>query len=297
MTLYPSMYNITPSIFMTSYPICMLSPYCFQDNTTTIPDIPVSWHRWHTDLYRCIAVSLSSQQVWKSSHLITYDFMQTLHHITFTLWHQWSCLITSQTLHSWHKISSLWHHIGSFGHHIHSFGHHTTLCITSSPLCLPSRPLYLCNHNLSTDITPTFVWHHTHLLCDSICTIYNITFNPYVITLLYLWPHSLYIWNHIQYVGQHIPYTCDYTATLCVITPTVSMPSQQLSKSSHLAYVWHYTHSSWHYVHTLWHQSSVFKTSQPLHSWHQISYLWHHIHGLWHLFPYSCEITGSISVT
>ena len=39
MTLYPSMYNITPSIFMTSYPILMLSPYCFHDNTTAIRDI------------------------------------------------------------------------------------------------------------------------------------------------------------------------------------------------------------------------------------------------------------------
>ena len=29
MTLYPSMYNITPSMFMTSYPICMLYPYYF----------------------------------------------------------------------------------------------------------------------------------------------------------------------------------------------------------------------------------------------------------------------------
>ena len=39
MTLYRSMYNITTSIFMTSYPICMLSPYFFQDNTTIIPVI------------------------------------------------------------------------------------------------------------------------------------------------------------------------------------------------------------------------------------------------------------------
>ena len=73
MTLYPSMYNITPTIFMTSYTICMLSPYCFQDNTTTTPDISptifditatvsVSSHRWHTHLYRCITVSMTSKK-------------------------------------------------------------------------------------------------------------------------------------------------------------------------------------------------------------------------------------------
>ena len=42
MTLYPTMYNITPSIFMISYLICTLSPYCFHENTTTIPDISPS---------------------------------------------------------------------------------------------------------------------------------------------------------------------------------------------------------------------------------------------------------------
>ena len=61
MPFYPSMYNITAGIFMTSYPICMLSPYCFHDNTMTIPDISpiifdttatvsVSSHKWQTHL-------------------------------------------------------------------------------------------------------------------------------------------------------------------------------------------------------------------------------------------------------
>ena len=50
--------------------------YFFHDNTMTIPDISptifditatlsVSSHRWqHTHLYQCIAVSMTSQQVW-----------------------------------------------------------------------------------------------------------------------------------------------------------------------------------------------------------------------------------------
>ena len=78
---------------------------------------------------------------------------------------------------------------------------------------MTSHPLYLCHHNLSTDLIPTFVWHHTRYMCDIMCTLYNIISTPYVITLLFLWHHSLYIWNHIQYVGSHTQYTCDITAT------------------------------------------------------------------------------------
>ena len=79
-TLHTSMCNFTPSTFMTSYPICTLSPYHFQENTTIIPDISpaifditatvsVSTHRWHTHLYRCIALLMTSKQVCTSSHL------------------------------------------------------------------------------------------------------------------------------------------------------------------------------------------------------------------------------------
>ena len=95
MTLYPSMCNITPSISMTSYPLCTLSPYCFHDNQTPMPDnsptifditaiVSVSSHRWHTHLYRFFALSMTSQ-VCKSSHL-----------------------------------AHIWHHSQSTSHHIHT---------------------------------------------------------------------------------------------------------------------------------------------------------------------------------
>ena len=78
--LHTSMYNFTPSIFMISYPICTLSPYRFHENTTNIPDISpaifditatvsVSSHRWHTHLYRRIALLMTSKQLCTSSHL------------------------------------------------------------------------------------------------------------------------------------------------------------------------------------------------------------------------------------
>ena len=167
------MYDITPSIFMISYLIYTLSPYCYHENTTTIPDIspsifnntatvPVSSHKWHTDLYGFSAVSMTSQ-VCKSSHLahIWHHTQSTSHHI-HTLWHQWSCYMTSQTLHSWHQISSI-------RHLIHSLGHHT-LCMISSPLYLTSRPLCLC--------------HHTHPIDDITATIWMVS-------------HPVYLWHHI----------------------------------------------------------------------------------------------------
>ena len=160
------MYNITPRIFMI-HPVCTLSPYCFHYNTTNIPDISptifeitatvsVSSHKWWTHLYQCIALLMTSQQVCKSSHLAhVWHHTQTISHHIHTLWHQWSCFMTSQTLHSWHQISSIWRHF-------HSLGHHTTFWMTSSLLYLTSRPLYLCHHIHSVDdITPTvFLWSH-----------------------------------------------------------------------------------------------------------------------------------------
>ena len=88
---------ITLSIFMASYTIHMLSPYCFHDNITTIPGISptifdttatvsLSSHRWHTHLYRCVTLSMTSQQVCKSSHLAYVWHHTQFNHITFTLY-------------------------------------------------------------------------------------------------------------------------------------------------------------------------------------------------------------------
>ena len=163
---------------MTSYPICMLSRYCFHNNTTSIHDnsptifditatVSVSSHRWHTHEYRWIALLMTSQQVCKSSHLahVWHHTQSTSHHI-HTLWHQWSCFMTSQTLQTRLQISSIWHHI-------HALGHHTTSCMTSSPLYLTSRPLYLC--------------HHTHPIDDITVTICMVS-------------HPVYLWHHIHYI-------------------------------------------------------------------------------------------------
>ena len=175
MTLYPSMYNITPTIFMTSYPICTLSAYCFHDNTTTIPDIShsivdntgtvsVSSHKWYTHLYQCSAVSMISQQVCKSSHLahVWHHTQSTSHHI-HTLWHQLSCPMSSQTA-----------------------------FMTSDLLYITSHPLFRTWHNFMYDIMstvsylrstesvsphPHYWWHHSHYM-DGITSSISVTSYP-----------------------------------------------------------------------------------------------------------------------
>ena len=106
--------------------------------------------------------------------------------------------------------------------------------------------------------------HQTHLLSDIIWTIYNITANPYIITLLCLWHHSLYIWNHIQYEGNIY---------------TIRVTSQPPSVSSPTLYRQHHTHSFYditlalcaasfavykYRILTFWPQTTILRTSHPL---------------------------------
>ena len=143
-------------------------------------------------------------------------------------------LITPYSAYVWHHLSYRRRHIHSITQSHNLFDFTYTSGLTSHSLYHTSHQLYLCYHNLSTYITPTFVWHHTLYMCDIICTIYNITSKAYVITLLYLGQHRLDIWNHIQYTVQNIHYPCDITVTIlchhthCIesITPTLFMTSQ-----------------------------------------------------------------------
>ena len=135
-TLHTSMYNFTPSIFMTSYSKCTLTTYCFHDNTS-IPDISptifgitatvsLSSPRWHTHLYRCITLSMTSQQVCKSSHLA---------HI----WHH-----TQSTSHSHFMTSMI------------MFNDITnTAFMISDLLYVASHPLFRTSHHFMYDIKST----------------------------------------------------------------------------------------------------------------------------------------------
>ena len=181
----------------------------------------------------------------KSSHLahVWHHTQSTSHHI-HTIWHEWSCFMTSHTRNSWHQIFSLWHHI-------HSLGHHTILCMTSSPLYLSSRPLHLCHHTQPIDdITATtwkvlhavYLWYHIPYVFDKISTKYDITTLCVDDTTLgicvtffalQMTSHTLYH-TKPQYLICHIHFRHDITPPVSDIAPTVSLSSQPLH--------WHHTH-------------------------------------------------------
>ena len=170
---------------------------------------------------QCICVikptlSMISQPPYIWYHILyTCDILPTIYMISYPLGMttQHCVLLLPHSAYVWHHLHYRWYHIHSIKPNHRIYDVTSTSGMASQPQCQISHPLYLCHHTLSTDIIPTFVWHHTHYMCAIICTLYNIISTHYVITLLHLWHHSLYIWNHIQYVGQHIHYTCDITAT------------------------------------------------------------------------------------
>ena len=131
MTSHPYRYDITSSIFMTSYPIHMISPILFHENKTTIPgisltvfDITVTASVWSHPIYQCLHNNYGSLHTWRM-----YDIIHTLHHIKFRLY-----VINHQYLghhkHCIHDIRSPIYDITS------------TVYDISSPILVTSQPLY-----------------------------------------------------------------------------------------------------------------------------------------------------------
>ena len=144
MTSHPYMYDITPAIFMTSYPIYMISPilHSWQHNDYTWNITHYICHPSHS-IHVLHALSMPSQQVWKSLHLehIWLHTHSKWHHI-HTLWNQSSVFMTSQPLHSWHQTFYIWHHIHGLWHLIPYSCHITpTMFVNSYPLYLTSNTL------------------------------------------------------------------------------------------------------------------------------------------------------------
>ena len=191
--------------------------------------------------------------------------------------------MTPHSAYVWNTLHFRWYHIHSITPNHSIYDVTSTPGMTSHPLYQTLHPLYLCHDNLSTDITPTFEWNHTHLLCDIICTIYDITPNYYVITLLYLWHHNLYLGNNIQYVGQHIHYTWDITATICVLTPTVWT-------TSHPHLVWRHTHHMCGIVCPIQDITSSLYDLKPPCLCHHTKYIVHRVHSI-------CVITAIVLMT
>ena len=228
-------------------------------------------------------------------------------------------LLIPHSAYVWHHLHYRWYHIHSITPNHSIYDITSTSGMTSHPLYQTLHPLYLCHHSLSTDIIPTFVWHHTYYMCGIICNLYNIISTPYVITLLYLWHHSLYIWNHIQYVGPHIHYTCDITAiNRCHHTQSIDNITYTLYDITYAIHVASLRYTKHHNL-PLWHQATLFLTSHPLYLtsyplylchhiqcidditpiefWDLIRYIWwHHIHCIWHHSHWMCLITTTLSM-
>ena len=136
MTSHPYMYDITPSIFMTSYPIYMIS------------HIMLSWqhniYTWHLTHYirhhsHCICV------ITQMTH--TSVSMYRCHHNKYGSHHIWSPM-TSYTPHSNFMTSMI-----SF------YDITTTAFMTSDLLCMTSHPWFMTS-------PPLFLWHHSHYICN-----------------------------------------------------------------------------------------------------------------------------------
>ena len=217
-----------------------------QHNTASLFDLkPPFWgHHTHYIRYHihsiCVitpTLSMISQPLYVWYHIqYMWDILSTIFMTLYPL-----CMISQPSVLITPHSAYVWHHLHYRRRHIHSttpsynlYDFTSTSGMTSHMLCQTLHQLYLCHHNLYTDITPTFVWHHAHYMCDIICTIYNIISNSYVITLLYLWQHKLDIWNHIQYAVQNIHYPCDITVTiLCHHTHCIESITSCMT--SHLA--------------------------------------------------------------
>ena len=223
------MSDITPTVSVSSHPLYQLyQTQCMDDITATICMTSYALHMTshrlfrtsHHFIYVSIPLYLTSRPVYMGHHT------QSIGDITDTIY------MTSHPVYLWYHIHYIYDIISSKCYITKLFVDDTTLgiCMTSFALQMASHPLfhikpqnlwghilfrhditalyqtshplYLYHHKLSTDITPTIVWHHTYLLCEIIFTKYILTSNPHFITLLYWWHHNLYIWNHIQYEGN-----------------------------------------------------------------------------------------------
>ena len=219
-----------------------------QDITASLFDLkPPFWgHHKHYIRYRvhCICVItptllMISQPLYVWYHIkYIWDILSTIFMTSYP-----PCMTTQHCELIIPHSAYVWPHLHYRRCHIHSitpshslYDFTSTSGMTSQTLYQISHQLYLCHHNLSTDITPTFLWHHTHYICDIIHTIYNIICTVYIITLLCLWQHKLDIWNHIQYAVQNIHTPCDITViSLCHHTHCIESITPKLCMTSHLA--------------------------------------------------------------
>ena len=175
--------NIKPTLFMTSYlPYVWHRVHYTRHHILNFDLKPPCWgHNTHYIRHRvhCICVitptlSMISQPLYVWYHIqYMWDILSTLFMISYPL-----CMTSQPCVLIIPHSAYVWHHLHYRRCHIHSitpshnlYDFKSTSGMTSHSLNQTSHQLYLCHHNFSTDRTPTFVWHHTHYVCDIICTI------------------------------------------------------------------------------------------------------------------------------
>ena len=247
---------ITTTVYTTSHPLFfwhhtrhICGMVCIiQDITSLLFDLKSPFWGHHTPYIRhrvhCICditptLSMISQPLYVWYHIqYTWDILSTVFMTSYPIGMTTDprVLFTPHSACVWHHLRYRRRHILSItpSHNLYDFT--STSGMTSQPLFQTSHQLLLRHHNLSNDITPTFVWHHTLYMCDIICTIYNIISTSHVIPLFYIWQRNLNIWNHIQYAIQNIHYPCDITVTsLCHHTHCIESITPTLCMTSHSA--------------------------------------------------------------
>ena len=182
------MYDITATIYMTTYAVHMKTHPLFMTSQLFIYDMKSTI----SDLTSTVSVSSHPHYQWYHSHS-KYDITSSIHVTSYPLYlrhhihymaSQQGVLMAPHSAYVWHHLHYRWHHIISITPNYSIYDITSTSGMTSHPLYQTSHPVYQFHHKLSTDITPTFIWHHTHYMCDIIFTLYNITSTPYIITLL-----------------------------------------------------------------------------------------------------------------
>ena len=115
-----------------------------------------------------------SQPLYVWYHILyMWDILFTLFMTSYPL-----CMISQPCVLTTPHWAYVWHHLHYKRRHIHSITPSHNLYdftsdsgMTSHSLYQTLHQMYLCHHKLSTDMKPTFVWHHTHYMCDITYTI------------------------------------------------------------------------------------------------------------------------------
>ena len=305
MTSHPYMYDITPIIFMTSYTIYIISLILlsWQHNNYTWHFTHYIWHQSHCISVMTPSVLMTSQQVFKSSHLAYIWHHTHLHEITLKiydinaqyLWHHNHCIhdimsplyeITSMVYDISSPITMISHLLFVSQHPMYLFYQTPGKYDITSAICMKSYALHMTSHppfmtsqlfifdvkstisditSTISDLTPTVPASSPHPIDDITATICMIS-------------HPLYVWHPIHYIYDIIHYMY-YITFLCVDDTTlgICMTSFAPQRTSHPLchtkpqYLWRHVHFRHDITPTVWDIAPTLSlSSQPLHGYHTL---------------------------